>query len=320
MRQDSTVLPIIVFLSASYLLAFGASTAGAQSRNGFDFSDALVPVDQILWGGVRRDGIPSIDKPKFLAAAEAKSISKSDRILGVYRNGIAKAYPIRILEKHEVVNDYFGKDAVVVSYCPLCFSGMSFLVSSDELTFTFGVSGLLYNSDVLLYDHQSGSLWSQIMMQSVSGPLKGTTILPIATSHTSWREWRSRHPNTLLLSSDTGFAISYRDRPYQEYKGNGRLMFPVANKSGLYAKKERTLGITLGDTYKAYPFKELRKNGQSTFQDTVGGTPLSIEWNRKESFARAMTADGEEIPTVIVYWFAWYAFHPGTDVFQADSG
>jgi hypothetical protein len=319
-RASERHIRIIASLSATCVLALNGPIAVAQNKNGFDYSEASVPVGQIHWGGVPRDGIPSIERPKFLAAAEAKSVRKSDRVLGVFRNGVAKAYPIRILERHEVVNDQFGADAVVVTYCPLCFSGMSFLVDSQTTKLTFGVSGLLYNSDVLLYDRQTGSLWSQIMSQAISGPLKGVKLEAVATAHTSWHEWSERHPDTLVLSRDTGYRINYRDYHYRDYKQSRQLMFPVANKSNQYSNKELVLGVTVGDNFKAYPFKELRKNGATTFEDSIAGTKLTIEWNKKEAYARVLTADGEELPTVIVYWFAWYAFHPNTVLFQAGSG
>ncbi len=292
----------------------------AQSKNGFDLADALVPVDEILWGGVPRDGIPSINRPKFVSAADADFLGKKDRVLGVYRNGIAKAYPIRILDRHEVVNDRFADEGVVVTYCPLCFSGMAFSISTDSVARTFGVSGLLFNSDVLLYDHQTGSLWSQIQSQAISGRLKGTKITPVVAAHTTWPGWLNRYPDTQVLSTDTGFGIKYGKSAYVEYQRSRDLMFPVQNRSNQYSNKELVLGITIGDAHKAYPFKELRKQDQLSFNDTFDGKDITIEWLEKEKFARAISSDGEEIPTVIVYWFAWYAFHPTTAVFQAGSG
>ena len=288
----------------------------ATSRNGFDYSDALVPADEIVWGGVPRDGIPSIHEPKFVAADDAKFLRDKDRILGVVRNSIAKAYPIRILDRHEIVNDRFAAEAIVVTYCPLCFSGMAFTAQIDGIDLQFGVSGLLYNSDVLLYDFRTESLWSQIMSKAISGPLKGVEIAAIPTAHTTWRDWRDRHPNTLVLSTDTGFSINYNKSPYRDYQRTGQLMFPVRHRNKAYRNKELVLGIRIGGVQKAYPFKELRAHGESSFSDSVGDTKLTIEWQKDEKYARAIDSNGNEIPTVIVYWFAWYAFHPGTEVFS----
>jgi len=302
-----------IICSAPYGLA-------AETKNGFDVENALVPAAEILWGGVSRDGIPSIDKPKFVDPNDADFLRAKDRVLGVYHNDIARAYPIRILDRHEIVNDLFADEAIVVTYCPLCFSGMAFTARTANAPLTFGVSGLLYNSDVLLYDRQTGSLWSQIRSQAISGPLKGVQITPIAAAHTTWRNWRERHPDTQVLSTDTGYAINYARSPYREYQRSRQLMFPVRNRNDSYGNKDLVLGISIDGVTRAYPFKELRKHGRVSFTDTVGDTPVTIEWLEDEQYARALDREKRELPTVIVYWFAWYAFHPGTEVFRADSG
>lgn len=307
----STCSAVIV----SVVVLPGTSLLAATNRNGFDYADALIPPDEIFWGGVRRDGIPAIQNPRFLAASDVKFLRGKDRILGVVRNGIAKAYPIRIIERHEVVNDRFGDEAVVVTYCPLCFSGMAFTPKFGDTDLRFGVSGLLYNSDVLLYDYRTGSLWSQLLSKAISGPLKGAEIPPIPTANTTWRDWQKRHPDTLVLSTDTGFRMGYRGSPYGEYQSKGQLMFPVALRNRAYRNKELVLGIKTDGVEKAYPFKELRKHGEVSFRDSIGGTELTIEWLEKEKYARAVDSDDNEIPTVIVYWFAWYAFHPETEIF-----
>jgi hypothetical protein len=162
--------------SVSLLCIFVLCTVvHAQTKNGFDLGDASVPIDQIRHGGVPRDGIPSIDNPKFIDAADADFLRGKDRILGVFRNGVAKAYPIKILDYHEIVNDHFGDEAILVSYCPLCYTGMVFSVQGNDVAFDFGVSGLLYNSDVLLYDRETGSLWSQILSKAITGRPISTT-------------------------------------------------------------------------------------------------------------------------------------------------
>lgn len=313
-NKNRLVLVSCALISAIAVLP-GTAPLAADSRNGFDYSDALVPADEIFWGGVPRDGIPPIHKPKFVAANEADFVRDKDRVLGVVHNGIAKAYPIRILDRHEVVNDHFGDQAVVVTYCPLCFSGMAFTTRFSGVDLKFGVSGLLYNSDVLLYDYKTGSLWSQLLSKAISGPLKGAEIPAIPAANTTWRNWQGRHPDTLVLSTDTGFRANYRSSPYGEYQSKGRLMFPVGNHNNDYRNKELVLGIEINGAAKAYPFKELRAHGKASFSDSVGGTQLTIEWHEKEKYARALDSSGEEIPTVIVFWFAWYAFHPGTEVF-----
>jgi hypothetical protein len=156
--------------------------------NGFNLESTSIPMDEIRRGGPPRDGIPSIDNPIFVSAGEAKYPDDSDRDLGVAINNLAKAYPIGIMNYHEIVNDYFNSTAVVVTYCPLCGSGIAFYSKVEDKTHTFGVSGLLYNSDVILYDRETESLWSQLMHEAVSGPLKGSKLRIIPTANTTWQE------------------------------------------------------------------------------------------------------------------------------------
>lgn len=300
------------------LLAF-VSIAYGQTKNGFDLSDASVPVDQIRGGGVSRDAIQAIDNPKFVSASDAGFLKSKERVLGVFRNDVAKAYPIRILNYHEIVNDSFGDEAIVVSYCPLCYTGMVFIAQAADFKLTFGVSGLLYNSDVLLYDRQTDSLWSQIMSKAITGPLKGLTLSSLPASHTTWRDWAERHPDTLVLSTDTGYRRDYHRSPYLDYTRTGSLMFPVENKSNEYRNKTLVLGVTLNGQSKVYPFKELEKNGQERFDDSIDGRTISVEWFPSEKFARILDKEGEELPSVIAYWFAWYAFHPDSEIFHASD-
>ncbi len=309
----------ITQLALSLCLLILVATAQGQSRNGFDLSDAAVPADEIRRGGVPRDGIPSINQPKFVSVGDANFIKDKDRILGVFRNGIAKAYPIRILDYHEIVNDHFGEEAIVVSYCPLCYTGMVFSAQAADFDFSFGVSGLLYNSDVLLYDRQTDSLWSQILSKAISGPLKGVTLSSLPASHTTWRDWSERYPDTLVLSTNTGYRRDYRQSPYLDYGRTSRLAFPVANKNNEYRNKTLVLGVTVNGERKGYPFTELEKYDRERFDDEIGGTSIAIEWFPSDKFARVLDKNGEELPSVIAYWFAWFAFHPDTEIFRASD-
>jgi len=317
MDNSSSILRVVMALGLSVFAA--AAPRADDIKNGFDVSDALVHSGEIFWGGVPRDGIPAIDNPKFESPDKVKFLRDWDRVLGVFHKGIAKAYPIKIMEKHEVVNDKFDGQAVTVTYCPLCFSGMTFDTQGKYGHLSFGVSGLLYNSDVLLYDRQTGSLWSQIRTQAISGQLKGARIAPIPTAHTTWREWRVRYPQSEVLSFDTGFRRRYGDNAYAEYQRSRDLMFPVTNRSSRYPKKSKVLGIVVDGLSKAYPFKELRDHGSSTFIDTINGKPYTIHWSEEDEYARIVIADDDELPSVIVYWFAWFTFHPETLVFEDRS-
>ncbi len=287
----------------------------APMKNGFDLTDTLVAVEEVLSGGPPRDGIPAIDRPRFVSPVSADFLAEDDRVLGVARNGVKKAYPIAIMNWHEIVNDRFGDESVAITYCPLCGSGMAFLARVRGSSLTFGVSGLLYNSDMLLYDRQTQSLWSQIAAQAISGPHKGRRLEAIPMTHTTWSDWRRRYPETQVLSQDNGFSRDYRRSPYAGYESSRELFFPVKFRSRGYHPKERVLGLEIDGRHKAYPFSELAK-GTGTVRDRVAGKNIEVRFDEKHQTAVAIDETGSELATVIAYWFAWYGFHPETDVYQ----
>ena len=302
---------------AAVVILLAPHESSAESKNGFVLDDALVPVAEILNGGPGRDGIPSLDYPEFMSAGDAKFLKSKDRVLGLVLNGVARAYPIRILNYHEIVNDAFGGSAVVVSYCPLCNSGMAFNAKTDRARLEFGVSGLLYNSDVLLYDRQTGSLWSQIRQTAITGPMKGTRLEALPMTHTTWRDWVARHPETEVLSDRTGSRRNYKVDPYPGYRRDGRLYFPVAEQNSKYRRKSIVLGLEIDGDFKAYPFGELNKS-PATFTDEFQEQSFEVRYDKKNETAMIVGEDGDEWPTLISFWFAWYAFHPETEIYEAD--
>ena len=295
-----------------------AATGACAAGNGFDLRGSLVPADEIHAGGPPRDGIPALDDPAFVRPGQADFLAPDDRILGVEIGGEARAYPIAILNWHEIVNDEIRGRPIVVTYCPLCGTGVVFDAEVAGRRLAFGVSGLLYNSDVLLYDRQTESLWSQIKKQAVTGPMKGRRLRALPISHTSWRDWRERHPDTRVLSTDTGYARDYSRDPYGDYASERGLYFPVSARSNRYHPKERVLGLEIGGEAKAYPFAELASSGHAEIRDRVGGRPVVIRFDEANQSARAYDdADGEQLPAITSFWFAWYAFHPDTAIFTA---
>ena len=177
-------------------------------------------------------------------------------MIGIEVDGERRAYPIRILNYHEIVNDRIGDTAFAVTYCPLCGTGVAFDAEVAGKAREFGVSGLLYNSDVLIYDRQSESLWSQIMSKAVSGPLKGARLRKIPIQHTRWEDWLEGG-DTLVLSLDTGYRRDYSRSPYGSYDDDRNLYFPGNASSARYHPEERVIGFELDGRFKAYPFAEL---------------------------------------------------------------
>lgn len=305
--------PLILIIIATLLATLPLQ---ARDLNGFQLDDASVPPAEIQHGGPPRDGIPALNDPKFVTEGEVDFLKPKDRVLGVVVDGIARAYPVSILNWHEIVNDRIGDTPVLVTFCPLCGTGMSFSPVIDGQTLTFGVSGLLYNSDVLLYDKQSESLWSQIIASSVNGPNKGRKLKTINTWNTTWQDWRARHPNTEVLSTDTGFSRDYLRNPYAGYEDSEQLLFDVRESAAEFHPKELVLALSDGDSRKAWPFSELRK-AATTVKDTLNGKPVLVSYDELSNSARAYDENGQELTALIVFWFAWHAFHPETEVFRA---
>ncbi|WP_200861599.1 DUF3179 domain-containing protein [Methylohalobius crimeensis] len=246
------------------------SSCADPVKNGFDLEGALVPADEIVSGGPPRDGIPAIDDPRFIEAEEAEFLSPTDRVLGMVRHGIAKAYPIAILNWHEIVNDEFAGEPVAVTYCPLTASGIAYPGEIDGKRTSFGTSGLLYNGNLVMYDRTTESLWSQLMSRSIDGPMKGRRLESLPLSYTSWAEWRARHPDTRVLSTDTGYRRDYGRDPYAGHARSARVPFPLSHYDDRYHPKALVLGVALNGETKAYPFEELAKT-RGEIQDSLGG-------------------------------------------------
>ncbi len=302
------------------LLSVFSNFAMAVTKNGFDLDDASIPVNEIFQGGPPRDGIPAISQPKFLSIDKVTYMDDDDRILGIVIDDQAKAYPIKILDWHEIVNDKIGDLAFAVTYCPLCGTGAIFSSTVNNKTLEFGVSGLLYESDVLLYDRNTDSLWSQMLARSVSGELKDVKLKSLPAYHTSWKDWTKRHPNTLTLSTDTGSNRNYKRSPYAGYDKSPGVYFKVSNKApAIYHPKEQVMGIEVNGKFKAYPFIEMGKNAQSDFTDNFSGEKLTVHWNQQARSAYVTDESDNTLITTIGFWFAWYTFHPDTDVFSASE-
>lgn len=310
-------LPTLTFLLV--LISTLAAASQRADNNGFDLRSSLVPVDEIYPGGPSRDGIPAIDRPRFLSVKDAGFLDGKDQVLGLVRGGEAKAYPVSILNWHEIVNDRIGGERVAVTYCPLCGTGVAVSSEIDGKELTFAVSGLLYNSDMLLYDRETESLWSQLRKQAISGLMKGKSLAALPLNHTTWRAWRQEHPQTMVLSTDTGFHRNYSRDPYIGYAGARELYFPVATRSRRYHPKERVLGLEIEGRFKAYPFVELSRAGRKQIRDRFAGKEIDILFDWANESAQALDQDGNPLASITGFWFAWYAFHPKTEIFTAKQ-
>ena len=308
-----SLLAFVLIILTALPLSAQTFLLPSDSYNGFDISKSLIPKDEILSGGPPRDGIPAIVKPKFETIKEVDWLKDEDLVTGVDYNGVKKAYPLRILVWHEVVNDVISGIPILVSYCPLCGSTVTFRRDVGEKTLTFGISGLLYQSDVLFYDHQTESLWSQLEMKAVTGEMLGTILEIFPSVLATWKEWKEKHQHTLVLSRDTGFGRNYDRDLYRGYEDSTSVWFPINHKNNRFHPKEKVLVVVSGDITKAYPFSELKKV-KTPFEDKVGNQSVVINF-KDGSYVKASDKSGSPVKSFVSYWFAWYTFKPDTLVF-----
>lgn len=278
--------------------------------NDFDVSDSLAPTEKIELGGPGRDGIPSIDKPKFITVKEADYLEPLDVVMSVTFGGETRAYPHRILNLHEIVNDRIGTNSFVVTYCPLCGSGMVFDRRYGDEELDFGVSGLLYQSDVLMYDRQSESLWSQLMMKSISGKKKGEKLKHLPSERMTFAAWALKYPEGKVLSTDTGHERSYRNNPYAGYEHKPTPLFDVGHIRDELASKSWVIGFLVGE--KAYAVPIDRVSGGKSIKLELGGREISVSYDAEKREPTLTDGKGGPHPFTLAYWFAWQAFHRDT--------
>lgn len=317
------IVPTIFHFAQSGMFDEGCSggtcvNLGAPNSWGpdFDLSSVAIPVEEILHGGPPKDGIPALSRPNTIPATDADYLNDQSRVIGLVFDGESRAYPLSILNHHEIVNDEIGERAVAVTYCPLCDSAAVFDRQTELGPREFGVSGLLYNSNVLMYDRTEGveSLWSQIKSEGVSGPGNGVGLTALPFQLTTWGDWKARHPETIVLSSQTGHVRDYAHNPYAGYFESAALLFPVDQLDNRLAAKQRVLGVWSGDTYRAYP--ELAfDDKQNRLEGLIDGKRLVIEFDAESQSMRVSETE-EGVEWMYSLWFAWYAMHPETELYQ----
>ncbi|MBI2668185.1 DUF3179 domain-containing protein [Candidatus Woesearchaeota archaeon] len=279
-----------------------------------DGTKYIIHPDKILSGGSPKDGIPSIDNPKFISIQEADEfLDDEEFVLGIEIEDDVRAYPLSILVWHEVVNDFIDNKPILVTYCPLCFTGISFEREINGRAVEFGTSGKLYNNNLVMYDRATNSYWSQETGRAIIGELTGSELKKVPIDTIQWKDWKKLHPNTKVLSRDTGFVRDYERDPYGDYYKNTAVYFPVENTDNRLHPKTIVYGIEVNDKFKAYPDDKFEKD--SIIEDTFNSINLEIN---KDKFGRVRFKNednNKEIIPVISFWFSWAAFHPDTELY-----
>ncbi len=263
-----------------------------------DWSKRTISLSELVVGIGRpdpRDVIPPIDDPAFETVEEAAEwLVDREPVVSLELNGQARAYPLRILTSHEVVNDEFAGRAIVVSYCPLCNSAVTFDRELDGEVLRFGVSGLLRNSDLVMWDRQTESLWQQITGEAIVGELAGAELDFVPSPIVAWSDFRAQFPNGQVLSRDQGIypAELYDRQPYAGYDSSTRPFLFRGEPDDRYPAMERVVAVRIDGTNKAYPFSEI--SDKRAVNDDVAGTPILVVFGADDT---ASVLDSGDVTT-----------------------
>lgn len=269
-----------------------------------DWTNRTVGLDEFQLGISAldpRDRIPPIDEPVFEPITSADWLDHREPGALVQFGDETRFYPLSILNRHEVVNDRFGDVPVVVTFCPLCNTAISFDARVDGQTLRFGVSGLLRNSDLVMWDDATTSLWQQITGEAVVGDFAGTQLELIPTSIASYGDVLKNFPNAVSLSRETGFSVEYGANPYTAYSSGTSPFLFDGEPDPRFPALSRVVGVTIDGNEKAFPFSVL--NDQPAINDELGDTPIVVLWggDTADALDAAAIADGAAIGSGIAY-------------------
>lgn len=284
--------------------------------NGFTITRQTVDRDEIVRGGPPRDGIRSIDAPRFVPSDQATWVDDSTPVLGVVVKGDARAYPVHVMDYHQIANDVVGGLPLAVTWDPLTGAPIAFERTIDGRVLSFGVSGLLYNSGFLMYDRETESLWSQFLGKAVSGPLAGKTLRRVRIRQEDLTSWRTRVDSTRVLERPAPEKIDYRFSPFERYMLENGARYPVKARDQRFHAKELVLGVVADGKARAYLGSVLTREG-GWVEDVFQGRKIQIDYSTELSVFRWEAPDDVEVTEA--YWFAWKAFHPDTEIWKLEE-
>ncbi len=337
------------------LLLFGLVFVASCSKDRLDEDEWTIPTDDVRDGGPGKDGIPSVDAPRFSDADAVTYLTDADLVVGIVVDGEARAYPHPILDWHEIVNDEIRGTHLSITYCPLTGTAIAWDRFLDGEVTTFGVSGLLFESNLIPYDRKTNSHWSQMRLDCVNGPLVGQRIPTFPIVETTWATWKAMYPETKVLTTETGFDRNYGLYPYDDYRTNDQyFLFPITTPDERLSAKERVHGVRVNDQAKVYRFDAFQ-SGTTLIRDNFAGEDIVVAGNAQENWIvsfkvpvgtgdleavvgegpviMADTAgnhydvlgqviDGPDMGTqlqatdsYIGFWFAWATFFPSPEIY-----
>lgn len=353
-----TRVEAICLLLLVNVLFFSACKETAQNGKSKQDEDAiaekkvydrwLIDLESVQSGCDRVDCIRSIDAPKFISVAATDYISDEDLVIGIKIGDEVRCYPHNILNWHEIVNDAIGGNQFAINYCPLTGSGMAWNRNINGKITDFGVSGMLYNSNVIPYDRNTRSAWSQMKQLCVNGELMNSYAETFQTLETTWATWKKLYPDSKVVSTETGMPRDYMEYPYGEYRESKDITFDVEYENDTLHPKERLFGVIQKNKAKCYRFTNF-KGGVRIVNDTVFEKPIIVVGSERDNFITAFENPNQlkylpvsnKLPAIIkdsndnlydvfgycvegpekgkrltpmngfmAFWFGWYAFYP----------
>jgi hypothetical protein len=293
-----------------------------------DFARHTVPLREFQSGGPGKDGIPALDRPHFVRTAEASFLRPREPVIALVLAGRARAYPLQILTWHEIVNDVVAGVPVAVTFCPLCNTAIAFDRRVEGRTLSFGTTGNLRNSDLVMYDRQTESWWQQFGGEGVIGRYAGTRLRTLPARIVAWRSFRAQHPHGLVLSRSTGYSRPYGENPYAGYDDvSSPPFFPTRNAGDKrLPPKERVVFLERGGSAVAIPFSTLAK--KRCVEVTLAGHRFEVRWQAgvssaldsneiasgRDVGAAQVLERGRPVPFSEPFWFAVAAFRPNVQI------
>ncbi len=299
---------------------------------GYNLEPLLVDKDVLVAAGIPKNGITSYDDPKFYTPQEIEKLNKeqrgkvlvsSDRVIGVSLGGESRAYPLRFMNLHEIVHDTVGGEPVAVTYNPLCDSAVVFSRRVGDEIREFGVSGLLYNSNLLMYDRhpEEESLWSQLLGKAIAGKAaeKGMELAIFPAQLTHWSRWLEAHPKSKVLAPHPAKKKQYTKISFRPYFGSEKLRFPVhplpSKEDGL-SYKSRIVALRLTDSWFPFAYKTIAEQCamDGEWEVELEGKNFAFFYDDDPEIVEVRSLDDGNYDIIHSFWFAWYATHPEVDL------
>ncbi len=277
------IIPAIAILL--FLLWSCEESTSSNDPNSSGSSGWLIPESEVVDGGPGKDGIPALTNPELLPVNSISYLENNDLVIAVKYDNEIRVYPHKILDWHEIINDGINQRKFAITYCPLTGSGISYNRTINGNTTTFGVSGLLYNTNLIPYDRATNSNWSQMKLMSVNGELIGQKVETLPMIETTWKNIKQNYEDAKVVSTNTGHSRNYNRFPYGDYKTNHNfLLFPVSHEDDRLPRKERVLGVLNNGAAKAFTFSS---HQLSLVTSNIAGLDIVIPVTKQDNYIAA---------------------------------